>query len=66
SRDWEVTIQHIYRKANNAADYLANLGHEFDIGTHDFYYSLAYAYLVLLIIIRRKSLPYIFTKKKAT
>ncbi|CAN1256298.1 Putative ribonuclease H protein At1g65750 [Linum perenne] len=25
NRDWEVMIQHIYREANNAADYLANL-----------------------------------------
>ncbi|CAN1123634.1 Putative ribonuclease H protein At1g65750 [Linum perenne] len=34
SRDWEVTIHHIYREANYAADYLANLGHSVDLGTH--------------------------------
>ncbi|CAN1808121.1 Putative ribonuclease H protein At1g65750, partial [Linum perenne] len=34
SRDWEVTIHHIYREANCAADYLANLGHSVDLGTH--------------------------------
>ncbi|CAN1150724.1 hypothetical protein LINPERPRIM_LOCUS18040 [Linum perenne] len=27
-------IHHIYREASNAADYLANLGHNFDLGTH--------------------------------
>ncbi|CAN1251253.1 hypothetical protein LINPERPRIM_LOCUS7672 [Linum perenne] len=36
SRDWKVTIHHIYREANNAADYLTNLGHELDTGTHVF------------------------------
>ncbi|CAN1124095.1 Putative ribonuclease H protein At1g65750 [Linum perenne] len=35
-RDWEVKIQHIYREANYAADYLANLGHSFELGTHVF------------------------------
>ncbi|CAN1849082.1 Putative ribonuclease H protein At1g65750 [Linum perenne] len=33
-RDWQVDIRHIYREANGAADYLANLGHNFDLGTH--------------------------------
>ncbi|CAN1848082.1 hypothetical protein LINPERHAP1_LOCUS38791 [Linum perenne] len=33
SRPWEVTIEHIYREANFAANYLANSGHELDIGT---------------------------------
>ncbi|CAN1761176.1 Putative ribonuclease H protein At1g65750, partial [Linum perenne] len=33
SRQWEVTIEHIYREANFAADYLANSGHDLDIGT---------------------------------
>ncbi|CAN1159318.1 Putative ribonuclease H protein At1g65750 [Linum perenne] len=32
NRDWDVTIHHIYREANNAADYLANLGHDFVLG----------------------------------
>ncbi|CAN1237427.1 hypothetical protein LINGRAPRIM_LOCUS1874 [Linum grandiflorum] len=27
NRQWEVHLSHIYREANNAADYLANLGH---------------------------------------
>ncbi|CAN1312552.1 hypothetical protein LINPERPRIM_LOCUS28673, partial [Linum perenne] len=31
-RDWQVVIQHIYKEANRAADFLANLGHNFDIG----------------------------------
>ncbi|CAN1247436.1 hypothetical protein LINPERPRIM_LOCUS6329 [Linum perenne] len=34
NRDWDVTIHYIYREANNVADYLANLGHDFVIGTH--------------------------------
>ncbi|CAN0906462.1 Putative ribonuclease H protein At1g65750 [Linum grandiflorum] len=32
SRQWEVHLSHIYREANNAADYLANLGHSFNYG----------------------------------
>ncbi|CAN1133319.1 Putative ribonuclease H protein At1g65750, partial [Linum perenne] len=27
SRDWEISISHVSREANNGADYLANLGH---------------------------------------
>ncbi|CAN1292628.1 Putative ribonuclease H protein At1g65750 [Linum perenne] len=38
SRDIEVLIRHIYREANNVADYLANLGHLLDIGCHVFLY----------------------------
>ncbi|CAN1746304.1 Putative ribonuclease H protein At1g65750 [Linum perenne] len=33
SRQWEVTIEHIYHEANFAADYLANSGHDLDLGT---------------------------------
>ncbi|CAN0897275.1 Putative ribonuclease H protein At1g65750 [Linum grandiflorum] len=35
-RQWEVTLTHIYREANRAADYLANLGHSFVFGFHTF------------------------------
>ncbi|CAN1820331.1 Putative ribonuclease H protein At1g65750, partial [Linum perenne] len=38
SRQWNVTIEHIYREANFAADYLANSGHELDLGTFVFSY----------------------------
>ncbi|CAN0857784.1 Putative ribonuclease H protein At1g65750 [Linum grandiflorum] len=31
---WAVTLSHIYREANCAADYLANLGHSFMFGLH--------------------------------
>ncbi|CAN1168888.1 Putative ribonuclease H protein At1g65750 [Linum perenne] len=34
-RDWEVKVIHIYREANHAADYLANLGHNTIRGAHD-------------------------------
>ncbi|CAN0929906.1 Putative ribonuclease H protein At1g65750, partial [Linum grandiflorum] len=36
-RQWEVHISHIYREANNVADYLANLGHALTYGMHIFY-----------------------------
>ncbi|CAN1162182.1 hypothetical protein LINPERHAP2_LOCUS24359, partial [Linum perenne] len=36
SRDWVVSIQHIYCEANFAADYLANLGHSLELGVHVF------------------------------
>ncbi|CAN1325899.1 Putative ribonuclease H protein At1g65750, partial [Linum perenne] len=35
-RAWDVSIKHIYREANNAADYLANFGHHLDLGFHVF------------------------------
>ncbi|CAN1146438.1 Putative ribonuclease H protein At1g65750, partial [Linum perenne] len=38
NRDWEVSINHIFREANFAADYLANFGHNLDLGTHVFLY----------------------------
>ncbi|CAN1813880.1 Putative ribonuclease H protein At1g65750, partial [Linum perenne] len=34
-RDWEVKLIHIYREANHAADYLANLGHNTICGSHN-------------------------------
>ncbi|CAN1813888.1 hypothetical protein LINPERHAP1_LOCUS26989 [Linum perenne] len=34
-RDWEVKLIHIYREANHAADYLANLGHNTICGVHE-------------------------------
>ncbi|CAN1153736.1 Putative ribonuclease H protein At1g65750, partial [Linum perenne] len=36
SRDWQVSIHHIYREANCAADHLANLGHSLGLGIHVF------------------------------
>ncbi|CAN1781224.1 Putative ribonuclease H protein At1g65750 [Linum perenne] len=38
NRDWEVSIHHVYREANFTADYLANVGHDLDLGTHVFLY----------------------------
>ncbi|CAN1146436.1 Putative ribonuclease H protein At1g65750 [Linum perenne] len=34
----ETTHRHIFREANFAADYLANFGHNLDLGTHVFLY----------------------------
>ncbi|CAN1186310.1 Putative ribonuclease H protein At1g65750 [Linum perenne] len=34
NREWEVTISHIYREGNQAADYLADIGHGLPTGTH--------------------------------
>ncbi|CAN1824564.1 Putative ribonuclease H protein At1g65750, partial [Linum perenne] len=31
-RNWELAICHVYREANCAADYLANLGHSISFG----------------------------------
>ncbi|CAN0881643.1 Putative ribonuclease H protein At1g65750, partial [Linum grandiflorum] len=36
NRQWEVNLSHIYREANNAADYLANLSHSLTYGMHIF------------------------------
>ncbi|CAN0892515.1 hypothetical protein LINGRAHAP2_LOCUS17581, partial [Linum grandiflorum] len=36
SCEWKVQIFHIYREANNVADYLAKLGHSFSYGMHLF------------------------------
>ncbi|CAN1134499.1 Putative ribonuclease H protein At1g65750 [Linum perenne] len=38
SRAWQVSIHHIYREANCAADHLANFGHSLDLGCHFFNY----------------------------
>ncbi|CAN1156946.1 hypothetical protein LINPERHAP2_LOCUS21247 [Linum perenne] len=34
SRDWEVTIKHVYREANHVVDYLASCGHSLPRGNH--------------------------------
>ncbi|CAI0468391.1 unnamed protein product [Linum tenue] len=34
--DWDVKVEHVYREANFAADFLANRGHLYDFGTHSF------------------------------
>ncbi|CAN1139296.1 Putative ribonuclease H protein At1g65750 [Linum perenne] len=36
ARQWDVSIEHIYREANFAADFLANSGHELELGTSIF------------------------------
>ncbi|CAN1801051.1 Putative ribonuclease H protein At1g65750 [Linum perenne] len=37
-RNWEISLLHVYREANYAADYLANLGRSFDFGFQSFMY----------------------------
>ncbi|CAN1135910.1 Putative ribonuclease H protein At1g65750, partial [Linum perenne] len=34
SRDWEISIHHIYRETNFPADFLANRGHNCELDTH--------------------------------
>ncbi|CAN1268255.1 Putative ribonuclease H protein At1g65750 [Linum perenne] len=34
SREREISLHHIYREANFAEDYLANLGHSLNLGIH--------------------------------
>ncbi|CAN1121625.1 Putative ribonuclease H protein At1g65750 [Linum perenne] len=34
AKDWDLRLKHIYREANQAADYLANLGHTLPMGCH--------------------------------
>ncbi|CAN1124799.1 Putative ribonuclease H protein At1g65750, partial [Linum perenne] len=36
ARNWVVQIHHIYREANFAADYMANLGQSLELGAHVF------------------------------
>ncbi|CAN1781354.1 Putative ribonuclease H protein At1g65750 [Linum perenne] len=33
-RDWELRLKHVYREANQAADFLANMGHSLPRGCH--------------------------------
>ncbi|CAN1789663.1 Putative ribonuclease H protein At1g65750 [Linum perenne] len=35
-RDWRISIRHVFREANKAADFLASQGYEFPFGTHLF------------------------------
>ncbi|CAN1806131.1 Putative ribonuclease H protein At1g65750 [Linum perenne] len=37
-RQWETSLSHVYREANYAADYLANLGHCFSFGLQSLMY----------------------------
>ncbi|CAN1779642.1 Putative ribonuclease H protein At1g65750 [Linum perenne] len=34
SKDWEIKLKHVYREGNQAADYLARLGHKLHRGCH--------------------------------
>ncbi|CAN1308617.1 Putative ribonuclease H protein At1g65750, partial [Linum perenne] len=36
-REWELSLSHVYREANCAADYLANFGHSFSVGMYLFH-----------------------------
>lgn len=36
SRNWQVSITHIYREANSAADFMANMALSVPIGLHSF------------------------------
>ncbi|KAL9454363.1 hypothetical protein AB3S75_009869 [Citrus x aurantiifolia] len=36
NRDWQITIKHIYREANFAADFMAKLAGSLPLGFHDF------------------------------
>ncbi|CAN1166153.1 Putative ribonuclease H protein At1g65750 [Linum perenne] len=35
NRDWVLRLKHVYREANRAADFLANLGHSMPRGCHE-------------------------------
>ncbi|CAN0922083.1 Putative ribonuclease H protein At1g65750 [Linum grandiflorum] len=34
-RNWVVRLRHVYKEANNVADYLAKLGHSIALGSHE-------------------------------
>lgn len=34
NRDWEISVNHIYSKANRVAEALANMGHSCTLGFH--------------------------------
>ncbi|CAN1776652.1 Putative ribonuclease H protein At1g65750 [Linum perenne] len=34
ARDWSITIRHVYREGNKAANFLASRGHDFPFGSH--------------------------------
>ncbi|CAN1808101.1 Protein IQ-DOMAIN 19, partial [Linum perenne] len=34
SKDWEVVTQHVFQEINSSADFLANRGHSFALGSH--------------------------------
>ena len=36
SRNWQISITHIFRKANSAADFMANMAHSVPHGLHLF------------------------------
>ena len=36
SKNWQVSITHIYREANSAADFMANMAHSIPVGLHLF------------------------------
>ncbi|CAN1176707.1 hypothetical protein LINPERHAP2_LOCUS32684, partial [Linum perenne] len=38
-RQWNIKFTHVYREANFAMDYLANLGHSLNFGLHLFFVS---------------------------
>ncbi|CAN1176076.1 hypothetical protein LINPERHAP2_LOCUS32325 [Linum perenne] len=35
AKDWIVDICHVYREGNQAADYLASIGFNFPLGSHE-------------------------------
>ncbi|CAN0904536.1 Putative ribonuclease H protein At1g65750 [Linum grandiflorum] len=35
TRNWSVRLRHVYREANQAADFLAALGHSLSFGSHE-------------------------------
>ncbi|CAN1732359.1 hypothetical protein LINPERHAP1_LOCUS1596 [Linum perenne] len=49
ARNWDMRLKHIYHEANQAADYLANLGHTLHRGCHSITWSdCNLAYHILL------------------